>query len=328
MALRRMLWLDPLKAKARSLRQEFREVMGATAAAAMQADYLDLKEMKNDKDLLRLQAEASNLMSELHYNLVSSPRLEWQKTKLTLVLGGYTLLVGLAILLAFLRAGPPDEDATGYWHRLLTCVFSLHFSCAPLCLVLLAGTLGAGVSAFQRIQNGGASGASLLNLRDAKWHSLSIAVAPLLGAVSALLVALLFAGGVISGAFFPKVTLRAEFCGTNELAQAVPTNALSRETPVGPVVLKTSPPPVVVSNIVNLTDIYLTTNHLTVTNALVSTADPATWRDSKTFCQHRWCFATGADVALLLIWAFIAGFSERLVPDLLSRLAKKTEEKI
>ncbi len=329
-ALLRMLWLDALKAKARSLRQEFREVMGATAAAATEADYLDLKEMKDDKDLLRLQAEASNLMTELHYNLVSTPQLEWQKSKLTLVLGGYTLLVGLAVLVAFLRAGPPHEDITSYWQRLLHCVFSLHFSCTPLCLVMLAGTLGAGVSAFQRIQNGGAFGASLLNLRDAKWHSLSIAVVPLLGAISALLLVLLFAGGVISGAFFPKVTLRAGSCGITE-ASHTGTNAPILESPVGPGVLKTSLPPVAVSNIVNLTNIYWTTNHLTSTNTPVSTnatTDPATWRDCEAFCQHRWCFGSGADIALLLVWAFIAGFSERLVPDLLSRLAKKAEEKV
>ena len=59
-----------------------------------------------------------------------------------------------------------------------------------------------------------------------------------------------------------------------------------------------------------------------------SNADPATWRDSKTFCEHRCFSASGADLALLLLWAFIAGFSERLVPDMLTRLAKKGEEKV
>lgn len=35
------------------------------------------------------------------------------------------------------------------------------------------------------------------------------------------------------------------------------------------------------------------------------------------------CFGGGKDVAILLLWAFLAGFSERLVPDMLSRIAEK-----
>jgi hypothetical protein len=37
------------------------------------------------------------------------------------------------------------------------------------------------------------------------------------------------------------------------------------------------------------------------------------------------CFGAGKDVALLLLWAFIAGFSERLVPDFLTRMADKAK---
>jgi len=309
-ALLRMLWFEPLKTKLQSLRQEYRQAVGATAAQAMEATYLDLKSVTEDKDLLRLQAEAANLMAELHWSLVTAPAKESQKTQLTIKLGGYALVVGAGVLLTCLRTDP--SHAGDLCERILHLVFSLHFHCSTLSLVLFAGAAGATLSAFQRIQGGAALGSGLLNLRESKWNSLSLGLAPLIGATSALLLTLLFAGNIISGDFFPKITLRAEPCDTNAVATAT-TQAPRMATAAGRDGLNPSLPAVAVTNVEAADSV---------------TADSATWRDGKTLCEHQWCVASGADLALLLIWAFIAGFSERLVPDMLSRLAKKAEEKV
>ena len=309
-ALLRMLWFEPLKTKLQSLRQEYRQAVGATAAQAMEATYLDLKSVTEDKDLLRLQAEAANLMAELHWSLVTAPAKESQKTRLTIKLGGYALVVGAGVLLTCLRTDP--SHAGDLCERILHLVFSLHFHCSTLSLDLFAGAAGATLSAFQRIQGGAALGSGLLNLRESKWNSLSLGLAPLIGATSALLLTLLFAGNIISGDFFPKITLRAEPCDTNAVATAT-TQAPRMATAAGRDGLNPSLPAVAVTNVEAADSV---------------TADSATWRDGKTLCEHQWCVASGADLALLLIWAFIAGFSERLVPDMLSRLAKKAEEKV
>ena len=358
-ALLRLAPFETLKTKLLSLRQEYREVMGAAAASVMAPSYLDLKEIKEEKDFLRVQAEAANLMDELHWHYVSAPRLEWYKTRTSIALAGYTAIVCTLLLLCSLRSGPTEPGDATCCQYILSWFGSLHFNCSTLSLVMLAGAVGAALSAFQRIQNGGTSAAALLNLRNSRWQSLSIGVAPAIGALFALLLTLIFAGGIISGNIFPKVTLRTDECGTNQppVAGAPP---VKEPTPViGPVVPgpaappaaavpPNNPPPGADTLPTSLSVAKKETNNptpggdtngndklskisKTLTNnpaATNTTADPATWRDGKNLCEHRWYFASGADLALLLLWAFIAGFSERLVPDMLTRLAKKGEEKV
>lgn len=327
-ALLRMLWFEPLKARLVSLREEYGGAMGAVAASAMSANCLDLAEMKEDKDFLRVQSEAVNLMGELHWQYLSAPRSEWQKTELSLKLGGYTAIVVALILLGSLRPGPAEPTGAGPWPAVLQWLATLHFNGSTLSYVLLAGAVGAALSAFQRIQSGSGSGAALLNLRSAPWQSLSVGVAPVIGALSAFLLTMMFAGGVLSGNFFPQIALHADGCATNapmagvsapvaDTNAAAPTSALP--------VLRTAGVPTNASlpRLTNLTAAAGT--HATPTNA---SSDPRTWRDCKTFGQHRWCVAAGAELALLIIWTFIAGFSERLVPDMLTRLAKKAEGKV
>lgn len=348
-ALLRMLWFDALKTRLQGLRQEYSDTMGAAAAATMSATYLDLKELKEEKDFVRVQAEAVNLLSELHWQYVSAPRLEWQKAWMSITLGFYTTAVCAFILLTCLRVR--HWSAESFWPALREVLHSLHFHCSTVSLVMLAGAVGAGLSAFQRIQNNSGSGAALLNLRDSKWSSISVGMAPLIGALSALMLALIFAGGIISGPFFPKVTLRTDDCSTNAPLANTTGNApaikpsepsappaAAAALPAAPAPAPANPsPPVasglatlgagatVITNTNGLTISIATTNVHTLTNA---TSDPLTWRDCKTICEHRWCVAAGADLALLLLWGVIAGFSERLVPDMLSRLAKKAEEKV
>lgn len=321
-ALLRMLWFEPLKSRLLSLREEFRSVMGSAAAGAISANSLVLTEMTADKDFLRVQAEAVSLMSELHWQYLSAPRAEWQKTELSIALVGYALGLVAFILLCSVRSSPVEvSKGASIFQR----IASLSFSASTASLVLVAGAAGATLSAFQRIQTGGASGAALLNLRSAPWHTLSVGVAPAIGALSAFLLTMMFAGGVVSGNLFPKIALQAGTCSTND--PALHTSALPAETQINTLTQ---------SNKLAAADMTSNGSAAAVSNAAVSnnssstkaTNDPRTWRDCETFSRHCWCVANGTDLALLLLWAFLAGFSERLVPDMLSRLAKRAEGKV
>ena len=177
-----------------------------------------------------------------------------------------------------------------------------------LAYLIVCGGLGAWLSAFRRAQSPALPAAVLLNLRRSPWSRLSFSLAPWIGGISAVALAFMFAGGIVNGRFFPVVrwTDHLDALSTNLLraaAQESPTNAPVRAASgaTGAVNGATA----------------------TATNRTAPPPAPLEWHANE--ARERWWFGSDTEHALLLVWAFLAGFSERLVPDLLNRLAKRTE---
>lgn len=72
-------------------------------------------------------------------------------------------------------------------------------------VVMFAGAMGGFVSALQRIQSSPTQGDSIYNLSMLFHGSYAFFVAPLTGSIFAILLYLMFTGGVIKGSFFPSI---------------------------------------------------------------------------------------------------------------------------
>ena len=131
--------------------------------------------------------------------------------------------------------------------------------------VMLAGSIGGFVSVHRRIQAVSTLEHSLDGVIELEHGRITVMLAPLLGAIFALIGALFFISGYMEGDLFPRF------------------------------ITPTPPDP---------------------------TAGPG---------QTFWTFITGTrpvggdDVAKLLIWSFLAGFAERLIPDALDRLVGRAQ---
>ena len=185
----------------------------------------------------------------------------------------------------------------------LSAVFGL-----TVATVALSGIIGGCVSMLQRIQSAPSEGDALFNLAALTngWRGLSLS--PLYGGIFASLLFVLFAGGILRGSVFPRIN--------TPLVIAVQT------TQVDP---NQSKPP----------DQQNQTNSA---GAQPAGTAPAILPISGTTLQPREADileireflkqtgpADGAAFALLIVWSFIAGFAERLVPDTLNRLVAKNE---
>jgi hypothetical protein len=228
-----------LRRRAWSLREKFREVVGAR-----QYDNYLLSNPPNendlDADIPLLRADLERLLGALHWSYSLIPVRERLRAEII-------TFVSIAIAVwAFLAIGLL-LGAAHYGQHLL----------ATLVLVMLGGALGGFVSLLRRIQQVPTGGDPLVNIFELENGRVSLYLAPLSGALFALVLFLIFQAGLVQGSLFPKV-LRL---------------------------------------------------HMDV------------WR-------FEWPGAVidHAEYAKLMVWSFIAGFAEQLVPDTLARLVERGEE--
>lgn len=162
--------------------------------------------------------------------------------------------------------------------------------------VAVAGIVGGCVSMLQRIQSAPTEGDALFNLAALNngWRGLSLS--PLYGAIFASLLFVLFAAKILEGSVFPTIETvddqkSAAMAGTTvgETARAATDGALKPDaTP--------TPTQTQLKGVLQV-------------NEFLKQTGPK----------------DGVSFALLMIWSFVAGFAERLVPDTLNRLVAKTE---
>jgi hypothetical protein len=140
-----------------------------------------------------------------------------------------------------------------------TCASGLPPFVTTLIMVIIAGLFGGAFSMLQRLQSPIIGGDQLSNLMSLRTARREIFLAPIIGAVGALVLYCIFDAELLKGALFPIMYPVKSSDGSQSFA------------------------------------------------AYLCSAGPQ----------------AGVDQAKLLVWSFVAGFSERLLPDSLDRLSKQ-----
>jgi hypothetical protein len=226
--------------------------------------------------------------------------------------------------------------------------------------VALAGIVGGCVSMLQRIQSAPSEGDALFNLAALRNGWKGIFLSPLYGGIFAALLFVLFAAGLLEGSAFPKINTPRRQWGPQ--ASATPPTTRSPSSSPSSSASSTSSPTVSRSGSPTVSptpspSASQTTNEAADTQPSNTpgaagtsanqpssepqrqvspspTPSPTPYAvgilqrlpvlEIKDFLRHTGP-ADGTSYALLIIWSFIAGFAERLVPDTLNRLVTKNE---
>ena len=158
--------------------------------------------------------------------------------------------------------------------------------------VALAGIMGGCVSMLQRIQSAPSEGDALFNLAALYngWTGLSLS--PWYGGIFATLLFVLFAAGVLTGSVFPIINTPKHSVAPAPAPSPSPTASPAPTPSPAP----SAATPVATSGVLRIRDFLRETGPV-----------------------------DGVAYALLIVWSFLAGFAERLVPDTLNRLVAKNQ---
>ena len=325
----RYLDLNELKRKIKTLRGQFRNIAGTKDYDVYLASKPPDLEMEIPE--ARLRQDCQFLLNEfyLRYSLMSArEHMRNNLLKIAALLAVVTIIVGSVV--AFINYNPTLSDMLGWGYGVTT-----------LAVVMFAGIIGALVSMQQRIQAAAGEGDPIFLFSMLTHGRFGVFLSPISGAIFSVVLYMLFTGGLLSGKIFPTITTvtstapapSAHNSPTPSPTPSVtasastataPTPAASPSATYSPIV---SPRPT--SSILASPSVVPTAVGATVATATPSPSPAA--KPAEPVLLNRFLKdtgpASGVDYALLVIWAFIAGFAERFVPDALNRLVARSEAK-
>jgi len=240
--------------------------------------------------------------------------LTWLAAKLCLFSLGILLIILSILFLIPLGYEMVNVDADGWFARLNVVRTSSNLSSLTVFVVVVTGAMGGFMSALQRIQSPPTQGDSLYNLSLLFHGSKSVFVSPISGSIFAILLYLMFASGILTGAFFPAIyspegkytkaptRLSEGQNSTPDTSSGGSAAPAASATPT-PETSPTGSPKPSLTPTASPTPKPVPEQGLNVFDFLAGSGP-----------------VSGKDYALLIIWCFIAGFAERFVPDALDRL--------
>jgi len=275
-----------------------------------------------------LRADIKYLLSKFYLYYALMPVREGLRDELTKKAVLATAVAVVLIVLAIaLNVGAASQITWLNWLDQYSSVL------VTLLTVTLAGIIGGCVSMLQRIQAAPTEGDALFNLAALTNGWRGILLSPIYGAIFASLLFVLFAGGILNGSVFPTIVTPSR-SGISQPPTPSPTPApnlprgalpssgslpLATESPktqsrtsaspaATPVALSETPKPESTASPSPSPSPVATPRAgvLQIKEFLIGTGP-----------------ASGVAYALLIIWSFLAGFAERLVPDTLNRLVQK-----
>lgn len=303
-----------------------------------------------------LRADLEYLLSKVYLYYAILPVREglrdWLTNRAVLITLGAVIIIGLLISLNVYwslasSAGVRADDRIKSLGE-ISVVF------VTVLTVALAGIVGGCVSMLQRIQSAPSEGDALFNLAALNNGWKGIFLSPLYGAIFAALLFVLFAAGLLEGSAFPRInTPRRQWVPQATLTPTPTPSPAPSPSPspspkaspgASPNISGSTSPSAATPN--DRADSQPSTpgaggtsanqSNSETQRAVSSTPSSAPTRtggaslqnlpvmDVREFLKHTGP-ADGTSYALLIIWSFIAGFAERLVPDTLNRLVTKNE---
>jgi hypothetical protein len=196
----RLLPIEKLPRKVWALRARYREVAGLREYEAYLAskpptvDFLDPNAFGQLETQLR--ADIDFLLSEIHFRYAMEPIRQLERTKLATDVAlatvvGIIVILGFGFYLFLVDAGFLNKESDFPGATIVVCMFS--------------GAMGGLISMQQRFQSLSNEGDQIHNVTQLVYGKLGIWVSAITGAISAVVLLLIFAAGLLQGDLFPQM---------------------------------------------------------------------------------------------------------------------------